>query len=174
MNSNDSMPGLPESRCQLNIPDCDGSHGALTERNHEGFTVWVDERGSIRHRKNTGIVGGKQRSRVNGTIKVDSQLSKLVLGELEASGATPASLAIAKRLLQIASTQKGAQAVQALDRLAVRIGESWEARRPGPTQVCPLCSRKASGDIHITMSEGTMEDVRRFSNMIPNDNEDTE
>ena len=173
MDIDKGIGGLPSTGCELGIEGCDGNHGPLTERNHEGFTVWVNERGSIVHRKNTGIVGGKQRSRVNGTNKVDSQLSKLVLGELEAAGATPASLAIAKRLLQIASTQKGAQAVQALDRLAVRIGESWEARKPGPSQVCPLCNRKASGDIHITMSPGTMEDMTRFANM-PLNKDDTE
>lgn len=96
-------------------------------------------------------------------------MAKLVLGELEAAGATEASLAVARRLLTIASTKDSSAAVGALDRLSTRLGESWEARKPGPTQVCPLCNRRASGDVHITLSEGTGADLRRFKELPLND-----
>ena len=130
------------------------------QRSGTNFTYWVDlstANKSFVHRHNhEGFKGftGHRHTSSNGS-NASPELSRLVLGELESGGATEASLAIAQVLLQLASGKHGAAAIQALDRLAIRLGEMPPTmNKPGRNQTCPLCNRTPTGKMHITISPG--------------------
>lgn len=161
---------MTEDKCELGIEGCDGSHGPLRKEAYDGYIMWFDDDNVFRHREDAGFNKRKRKRSNNGTIAIDNELSRIVLLELEAGGATAGSIAIARRLLAIASTDKGAQAVGALDRLPVRLGEQWE-RKPGPNETCKVCGRKASGAVHLTVTKGIGEDLRRFKSMMEDDGE---
>lgn len=154
---------------QCSWPECEWVlHPKWEERasTKGDFVYWADTRTanmSFAHRHNLGWRGGVEKgSRSNGR-KPDSRLSKLVIGELEAGGATHASLAIARVLLELASGKHGAAAISALDRLSQRLGERPPTqKRPGPKEKCSVCGRLASGAIVITMRPDVVLEQKRL------------
>lgn len=140
------------------------------QRSGTNFTYWVDlstKNKSFVHRHNhEGFKGfaGHTHASANGSSS-SPELSRLVLGELEDAGASAASLAIAERLIEVASGKHAAPAISALDRLAARIGEGWAAMKPpGPDETCKLCKRRVDGskDVHITISPGVELEQRQM------------
>ena len=176
MDNTEGIPKAPGKICSH--PGCEVIiHPHWEQRSGKGFTYWVDTTVSSKpfvHRHNDETFG-KDREYSNGTAKAaaSSKLARIVLGELADANASEGSIEIARELLRLASSSNNAAAIQALDRLSSRLGEiPHSMKKPTPSQTCPLCNRKPSGDVFITLSPGAAADMQRFSNMILDDDDE--
>lgn len=150
--------------CQTEILD------TWEQRSGKNYIYWVDLNSpthSFVHRHNLPGWGKDGQTMSKGSRNgstASPELARLVLAELSDLGASKGSMAIAERLLQIASSKNSAAAVQALDRMSVRLGEKWATMQaPAPNERCKLCGRDRSGKIHITIRDTVWDEMGRLT-----------
>jgi len=132
-------------------PECDFTYPSkLTAQPQRGFTTYVDDNGTFRHRHNAANWGEAQsensaKAKSKRSYAPASELGAAVISAMEEHAPlSKADKMVVRQLSRIASGASGTSQVSALDTIASKLLSTWESgpRAPKhPDEPCRLCGR---------------------------------